>query len=63
MEITIEKDRNHYEVSVYVESGEIYGAFVDDEFVPSWFSTKEAEEYYELNWEKIDEQINDKIYA
>jgi hypothetical protein len=47
MKITIEKDRNHYEVSVHVGNVEIYGSFEDDEFVPLWFSSEDAEKYYE----------------
>ena len=63
MKITIEKSHGHYEVSVHVENGEICGLFKDDEFEPSWFSSEDAEEYYELNWELIDKQVNDLIYA
>ena len=63
MKITIEKSHGHYEVSVHVDNGEIWGSFKDDEFVPSWFSNKDAEEYYELNWELIDKQVNNIIYA
>jgi hypothetical protein len=62
MRITIEKDRNHYEVSVHVGNVEIYGSFEDDEFVPLWFSSEDAEKYYELNWELIDKQVNNLIY-
>jgi hypothetical protein len=62
MRITIEKDRNHYEVSVHVGNVEIYGSFEDDEFVPLWFSSEDAEKYYEKNWALIDEQVNNLIY-
>lgn len=62
MRITIEKSHGHYEVSVHVENGEICGSFKDDEFEPSWFSSEDAEEYYELNWELIDKQVNNLIY-
>lgn len=58
MKITIEKDR----VIISTTSGEIWGSFKDDEFEPSWFSSEDAEEYYEKNWALIDEQINNLIY-
>ena len=62
MRITIEKSHGHYEVSVHVGNVEIYGSFEDDEFVPLWFSSEDAEKYYEKNWELIDKQVNDLIY-
>lgn len=62
MKITIEKSHGHYEVSVHVGNGEIYGSFKDDEFEPSWFSSEDAEEYYEKNWELIDKEVNNLIY-
>jgi hypothetical protein len=32
------------------------------EFDPSWFSDNEAENYYDDNWDKIEEEILQKFY-
>ena len=58
MQIEIEKTR----VIITLTSGQIFGAFKDDEFVPTWFSSNEAEDFYSNNWELIDEKVSAKIY-
>lgn len=38
------------------------GRDYDYQFEPSWFQDDESENYYNENWEKIEDQIMDKFY-
>lgn len=55
-------DENFYQFSGYLLPVHT-GRNVEYSFEPSWFMDEESEEFYEKNWEMIEEQIINKFHS